>query len=43
MAKDAGIDMPNTQLMEGQYFATQRFDRTAAGRHHIHTFGNMVG
>jgi len=43
MAKDAGIDMPETQLLEGRYFAVRRFDRSGSHRAHVHTFGNMVG
>ena len=43
MAKDAGIDMPETQLLEGRYFAVRRFDRKGRYRAHVHTFGNMVG
>lgn len=43
MAKDAGIEMPETQLLEGCYFAVRRFDREGQQRAHVHTFGNMVG
>jgi serine/threonine-protein kinase HipA len=43
MAKDAGLEMPETELMEGQHFAVQRFDRVDNCRLHTHTFGNMVG
>jgi serine/threonine-protein kinase HipA len=43
MAKDMDILMPETCLMENQYFATQRFDRSNNTRTHVHTFGNMVG
>lgn len=43
MAKDVGIDMPETQLLEGRYFAVRRFDRKGQHRAHVHTFGNMVG
>ena len=47
MAKQAGIDMPQTRLFEtadGQrFFGTKRFDRGAANqRFHIHSFGNMI-
>jgi serine/threonine-protein kinase HipA len=40
MAKACGIDMPETALLKGDkgnYFAVKRFDRTAAGRVHVHT------
>lgn len=43
MAKDAGLEMPKTQLMEGTFFAAQRFDRAADMRGHVHTLGNMIG
>jgi serine/threonine-protein kinase HipA len=47
MAKQAGIDMPETQLFEtadGQrFFGAKRFDRAIGNqRFHIHTFGNMI-
>ena len=40
MARACGIDMPDTMLLKGEkgrYFAVKRFDRTAAGRIHVHT------
>ena len=43
MAKDFGLEMPKTQLMEEKYFAVQRFDKTTTTRRHVHTLGNMVG
>ena len=43
MARDAGLEMPETVLMDGQYFAVRRFDRIDNHRLHTHTFGNMVG
>ena len=43
MANDAGIDMPISTLMKGQYFAVQRFDRSSNFRTHVHTLGNMIG
>ena len=35
LAKKCGIEMPKTRLVNGKYFAAERFDRTALGR--IHT------
>lgn len=35
LAKKCGIEMPQTRLVNGKYFAVERFDRTASGR--IHT------
>jgi serine/threonine-protein kinase HipA len=35
LAKKCGINMPETRLFEGKYFAVERFDRTTGGK--IHT------
>ena len=35
LAKECGIEMPETRLFEGKYFGVERFDRTADGK--IHT------
>ncbi|MFA7493539.1 MAG: type II toxin-antitoxin system HipA family toxin [Proteiniphilum sp.] len=35
LAKKCGINMPETRLFEGKYFAVERFDRTPQGK--IHT------
>jgi serine/threonine-protein kinase HipA len=35
LAKACGIEMPDTKLFEGKYFATKRYDREAHGK--IHT------
>ncbi|MCI1640073.1 MAG: type II toxin-antitoxin system HipA family toxin [Bacteroidales bacterium] len=35
LARECGIDMPETRLFEGKYFGTERFDRTNNGK--IHT------
>ncbi|MCC5917844.1 MAG: type II toxin-antitoxin system HipA family toxin [Cryomorphaceae bacterium] len=35
LAKECGINMPETKLFEGKYFGTKRFDRTKNGK--IHT------
>lgn len=35
LAKECGIEMPETKLILGKYFAVQRFDRTERGK--IHT------
>ena len=42
MAIDAGLLMPETQLLEDQYFEVRRFDRLEEKRVHVHTLGNMV-
>ena len=44
MARDAGIDVPETFLMEEQglaHFMIRRFDRRGDGRIHVHTLGGM--
>jgi serine/threonine-protein kinase HipA len=35
LARECGINMPDTQLFEGKYFGVERFDRTETGK--IHT------
>jgi len=46
MASAAGISMAETRLLEtgrgNRLFATRRFDRTDAGRLHMHTVGGLV-
>ncbi len=34
LAKNFGIDMPDTHLFEGKYFGVKRFDRTQSGKVH---------
>lgn len=34
LAKECGIEMPETKLFEGKYFGVQRFDRTKDGKVH---------
>lgn len=46
MARAAGIDFPATQLViddqDVAHFAVRRFDRTEAGRLHVHTLAGLV-
>ena len=46
MAKDAGIDMPDTYLFSSKnssgHFGVKRFDRTTEGKVHIHTACGLV-
>jgi serine/threonine-protein kinase HipA len=45
MAKDAGIEMPETHLFrtkKGKYFGTKRFDRNGDTRIHIHSLGGLI-
>lgn len=45
MAKDSGIQIPQTKLLRGEknnYFAIKRFDRDKDDRIHIHSLGALV-
>ena len=45
MAKDAGVDMPDTHLFraeKGRYFGTQRFDRRGDERIHMHSLSGLI-
>jgi serine/threonine-protein kinase HipA len=45
MAKDGGIEIPDTKLLQGKnnsYFAIKRFDRVADERVHIHSVAGLV-
>tara|TARA_R110002012_G_scaffold82942_2_gene209162 strand:+ start:12484 stop:13728 length:1245 start_codon:yes stop_codon:yes gene_type:complete len=46
MAKDAGIEMPETRLLEGaagkRYFAARRFDRVGRRRVHVHSASGLL-
>jgi len=46
MAKEAGVIMPETRLLEGSkgrpYFATRRFDREGTRRSHIHSASGLL-
>lgn len=46
MARDAGIDLPETRLFETEsgdrFFGVKRFDRVGDRRVHVHTFGNLI-
>ena len=45
MAKEAGLDMPKTALLEGKrgrYFAIKRFDRIGDKRVHMHSVAGLV-
>jgi serine/threonine-protein kinase HipA len=44
MARDAGIDMPETRLIEERrlgHFMVRRFDRDGASRLHLHSLGGL--
>ena len=45
MARDAGIDMPQTHLFrtkKNKYFGTKRFDREDDARIHMHSLGGLI-
>ncbi|HET9571901.1 MAG TPA: type II toxin-antitoxin system HipA family toxin [Bacteroidales bacterium] len=42
LAKQCGIDMPETRLFEGKYFATQRFDRNGSEKYHVVSAGGLL-
>ena len=45
MAKEAGLDMPQTALLKttkGRYFAIKRFDRIGSQRVHMHSVAGLV-
>ena len=45
MAKEAGLEMPDTTLLEGKngrYFACERFDRIGDRRVHMHSLAGLV-
>ena len=45
MAKDAGIEMPETHLFrtkKNRYFGTKRFDRDGDTRIHMHSLGGLI-
>jgi serine/threonine-protein kinase HipA len=45
MAKDAGVEMPETHLFctkRNKYFGTKRFDRDIDARIHIHSLGGLI-
>jgi serine/threonine-protein kinase HipA len=45
MAKEAGLDMPRTTLLEGKkgrYFAIERFDRVGDKRVHMHSVAGLT-
>jgi serine/threonine-protein kinase HipA len=45
MAKDAGVEMPETHLFctkRNKYFGTKRFDRDGDARIHLHSLGGLI-
>ena len=43
LAKECGIEMPETRLFENKYFGVERFDRTANGKLHVVSAAGLIG
>lgn len=43
LAKECGIEMPETRLFEDKYFGVERFDRTPSGKLHVISVAGLVG
>lgn len=43
LAKDCGIEMPETFLFENEYFGVERFDRSAEGKIHFVSVAGLIG
>ncbi len=42
LAKECGVEMPETRLFEGKYFGAERFDRTQEGRLHVVSVAGLL-
>lgn len=43
IARQCGIEMPETRLFEGKYFGVERFDRTPGGKLHVVSLAGLLG
>lgn len=43
LAKECGVEMPETRLFESKYFGVERFDRTGKGKLHIVSMAGLLG
>lgn len=43
LAKECGVEMPQTRLFEDKYFGVERFDRTSGGRLHVVSIAGLIG
>lgn len=43
LAKECGINMPDTHLFEEKYFGVERFDRTPKGKLHVVSIAGLIG
>jgi serine/threonine-protein kinase HipA len=42
LARQCGIEMPETQLFDNKYFGTQLFDRKGEKRYHLHSASGLL-
>ena len=42
LAKECGVEMPETRLFEGKFFGTERFDRTKQGKLHVVSMAGLL-
>jgi serine/threonine-protein kinase HipA len=42
LAKQCGLEMPETRLFEGKYFGVERFDRTSNGKLHVVSVAGLL-
>lgn len=43
LAKECGLEMPETRLFEEKYFGVERFDRSANGKFHVISIAGLIG
>ena len=43
LAKECGIEIPETRLFEDKYFGVERFDRTTNGKLHVVSIAGLIG
>ncbi len=43
LAKECGIEMPETRLFDDKYFGVERFDRTSGGKLHVVSIAGLIG
>lgn len=43
LARECGIEMPETRLFEDKYFGVERFDRTPNGKLHVISIAGLIG
>ncbi len=43
LAKECGVEMPQTRLFENKYFGAERFDRSPSGKLHVVSMAGLIG